>query len=312
MSEVLVLGAGVIGLSTAIRVALAGHRVRVWARDPWPATTSAVSAAIWFPYLAEPRERVLPWAQQSYAAFQVLATVAGRGVVMREALIVARARTAAPWWRELLPAWRAAPTSELPAGATFGDLAQVPVAEMPLYLPFLERQAQGMGVQFESRAVRSPAEALAEADVVVNFTGLGAREVAGDARLFPIRGQVVSVADGATRCVVDDDNDGGVTYVVPRSRDVVLGGTCAAGDSSLEPRADETAAIHTRCAELVPALGRAGVTAVRVGLRPGRDAVRLERERIGGKVVVHNYGHGGCGMTLSWGCADEVVDLLSD
>jgi D-amino-acid oxidase len=237
--------------------------------------------------------------------------VAGSGVAMRETLIVARARTAAPWWRELLPAWREAPRAELPAGATHADLAQVPVAEMPLYLPFLERQAQALGVTFERREVHSLAEALAEADVVVNCTGLGAREVAGDERLFPIRGQVVSVARGATRCVVDDDNDGGVTYVVPRSRDVVLGGTSAVGDTSLAPRADETAAIHARCAELVPSLREAEISGVRVGLRPGRDAVRLEVERFGEQRVVHNYGHGGCGMTLSWGCADEVVDLLS-
>jgi D-amino-acid oxidase len=36
----------------------------------------------------------------------------------------------------------------------------------------------------------------------------------------------------------------------------------------------------------------------------------LEKESIGEKIVIHNYGHGGAGVTLSWGCADEVVKLV--
>ena len=48
-----------------------------------------------------------------------------------------------------------------------------------------------------------------------------------------------------------------------------------------------------------------------VGLRPGRMEVRLEREEKNGKYLIHNYGHGGSGVTLSWGCADEVVELAN-
>jgi D-amino-acid oxidase len=49
-----------------------------------------------------------------------------------------------------------------------------------------------------------------------------------------------------------------------------------------------------------------------VGLRPGRAEVRLEKELISGKVIIHNYGHGGSGVTLSWGCAEEVVELANE
>src|SRR5258706_8156949 len=50
-----------------------------------------------------------------------------------------------------------------------------------------------------------------------------------------------------------------------------------------------------------------------VGLRPYRpEGFRVEAERIGEKLLVHNYGHGGAGITLSWGTASLAVDLLSE
>ena len=48
------------------------------------------------------------------------------------------------------------------------------------------------------------------------------------------------------------------------------------------------------------------------GLRPYREGTfRLEPEVVGGKFVVHNYGHGGAGITLSWGCAREIIDIVT-
>jgi D-amino-acid oxidase len=45
-----------------------------------------------------------------------------------------------------------------------------------------------------------------------------------------------------------------------------------------------------------------------VGLRPVRPSVRLEAEALGGgRRLLHNYGHGGAGVTLSWGCALDVT-----
>ena len=58
------------------------------------------------------------------------------------------------------------------------------------------------------------------------------------------------------------------------------------------------------------ALAHAAVLGVSVGLRPCRAVVRLELEEIGEQRVIHNYGHGGAGVTLSWGCAEEVVRLI--
>ncbi len=62
----------------------------------------------------------------------------------------------------------------------------------------------------------------------------------------------------------------------------------------------------------MPSLEAAEVLGHWVGLRPGREGIRLELEEIGGRTVIHNVGHGGSGLTLAWGCAGDVVKLIMD
>ena len=102
----------------------------------------------------------------------------------------------------------------------------------------------------------------------------------------------------------------GVTYIVPRSEDCVLGGTAEEGRWDTEPAPETAASILRRCAALEPRLGEAEVLEHRVGLRPGRPQVRLELQELpDGTPLVHNYGHGGSGVTISWGCAGEAAGL---
>ncbi len=86
----------------------------------------------------------------------------------------------------------------------------------------------------------------------------------------------------------------------------MVGGTDQDGDWSRTPSTETAQEILHRASRLVPALADARVVGHRVGLRPVRPVVRLEAE---GRVV-HCYGHGGAGVTLSWGCADEVAALV--
>ena len=89
---------------------------------------------------------------------------------------------------------------------------------------------------------------------------------------------------------------------------VVVGGTADEGEWSRTPDLGTATALLQRATRLVPELAGGHVVAHRVGLRPARPTVRLEAE---GRVV-HSYGHGGAGVTLSWGCADEVRDLVAE
>jgi D-amino-acid oxidase len=168
------------------------------------------------------------------------------------------------------------------------------------------------GGSVERRVVSSLEEVAEEGRVVVNCSGLGACELVGDTSMVPIRGQIVRVRNsGLERFLLDEGNPEGVTYVVPRSEDCVLGGTADEGEWDTEPDPEIAMGILQRCVALEPRLAGAAVLEHRVGLRPGRPEVRLERDNLSsGAPCIHNYGHGGSGVTLSWGCAEEVTHLV--
>jgi D-amino-acid oxidase len=310
--DILVIGCGVSGLSCGIRLLEAGFGVRIWARDLPPDTTSSVAAAVWYPYKAYPEHLVVGWAAATYADFIQLAQVAETGVMLREGVELFPWPVEDPWWRAAVPGFRRATAAELPDGYRDGYVFEAPVIEMPVYLGFLARRFERLGGRVEVRALDTLDEAFAQYDVVVNCAGLGARELVGDRSLTPIRGQVVRVAQvGIERFTLDDYGPGGVTYIVPRSNDCILGGTAEEGSENLAPDAATAEAILARCIALEPRLRDAAVLEHKVGLRPGRASVRLEAEPLAvGKLLIHNYGHGGAGITLSWGCASVVVGLV--
>jgi D-amino-acid oxidase len=312
VTEALIIGCGVSGLSCGIRLLEAGYRARIWARDLPPRTTSNVAAAIWYPYRAFPLERVGAWGAQTFAELVQLAGDPGTGVISTGGIELFPHPVDDPWWRESVTVFRRARPDELPQGYADGYVFEVPIVEMPIYLGYLMRRFQSLGGSIEVRALASPDEALAACDLVVNCAGLGARELVGDDTMFAVRGQVVRVAQvGIERFWLDDYGPRGLTYIVPRLNDIILGGTDQEHDERLEPDPATAEAIVERCAALEPRLCDAQILEHRVGLRPGRPSVRLEAERpAAGKLLVHNYGHGGAGVTLSWGCADEVVSIV--
>lgn len=310
--DAIVVGCGVIGLTTAIRLREAGLAVRIVTAALPRETTSSVAAALWYPYRAYPEDRVLLWARRSFEVFEELSRAAPCGVLVREGVEVWRERAPNPWWAEAVPypVRRCAP-EELPPGCTDGHAFVAPVVEMPTYLEYLLDRFAGAGGTVEVRAVGSLEEA-GEAPVVVNCAGLGARELVGDGSMTPIRGQVVRVRNpGLKRVVLDEGNPAGVAYIIPRSRDCILGGTAEEDEWDTEPDLEVAGGILSRCAALERRLEGAEVLEHRVGLRPGRHEIRLESEgEVSGATRIHNYGHGGSGVTLSWGCADEVLQLV--
>ena len=276
MARVIVVGAGVVGLSCAIRLLEAGHRVDVVARDLPLETTSVIAAALWFPYLAEPPDLVERWGGRTRAVLEELAE-ADRDTGVRRV-----------------------------AGSVVADDATVehvlPVADMPTYLRWMTARVESLG----GTITRINLAGLpTHADVVVNCSGLGARLLADDQSVTPVAGQVVVVEQfGLERWWL---HPAGPTYVIPREHEVVVGGTEQHGEWSRTPSPATAAAIIERASALVPAVAQARVLRHKVGLRPARPTVRVER--VGD--VVHCYGHGGSGVTLSWGCAEDVVGLVT-
>jgi len=299
MSRVIVVGAGVVGLTCAVRLLEAGHRVDVLARDLPLETTSAVAAAFWYPYRALPQDKITAWSRTSYAVFDALAdTDPESGVRMVEGTEVFTSRQPDPWWRSAVPSLDR--QTALPAGYVDGWTFPSPIVEMPIYLPWLAGRVDELG----GTITRMNLKQLPDVDgLVVNCAGLGARLLASDKSVVPVRGQVVCVEQtGLETWWVDPELN---TYVFPRSKDIVVGGTDDEGEWSRTPDPATAEEILRRAGVLVPGLRGAQVLGHKVGLRPVRPAVRLERTGD----VIHCYGHGGAGVTLSWGVADEVASL---
>jgi D-amino-acid oxidase len=310
--DVRVIGAGIIGLSCALRLCEAGHRVELVAAGPPEQSTSSVAAALWYPYRAFPEQAVTRWAARSYQVFDELLTEPAAGVRQRTGRELFRESTADPWWRDAVPHLRRVLPADLPAGYADGFELTVPVVDMAQHLPWLLDRIVALGVTVTWKTIDDLDEAADDVDIAVNCTGLGAREIVHDSSMLPVRGQIVVVEQtGVEEWVLDQSDPRQLTYVVPRSNTVVLGGTAEEGDEDLDIRASTASGIVERCAALVPAVARARVLAHRVGLRPARPTVRLESEtRPSGGRLVDCYGHGGAGVTLSYGCAEDVVRIV--
>lgn len=306
--QVTVVGAGVVGLTVAVRLAKDGHDVQVLTDRAPTETTSSVAAALWYPYLAAPADRTRAWGARTYEVLRGLARSAPEaGVDLRHGREVLRRAAPAPSWHEDVDDF-----VQLGEGWAF----TAPVADMSVYLPWLAQLAESHGVRTGHARLDRSALSDLRGDAVVLCPGLGASTLLGDPSLTPVRGQVVLLEQtGVEQWVLaePDDPDGDPTYVVPRRSVVVCGGTARPGREDLDPEPTTTSAILRRCRTLVPELASARVVAQQVGLRPVRPQVRLELDDTGTHApapVVHCYGHGGAGVTLSWGCAEEVTSIV--
>jgi D-amino-acid oxidase len=313
MVDVVVIGAGVNGLCVAWALRERGFAVEVWTRDEPAATTSAIAGAIWYPFLAEPRERVLGWSAVTFRRLQHFATIAGSGVRMTPVVETFATPTPDLWWAAAAGPIEVLPANEVPAPNRVAIRTVVPMCDVPVHLPWLVDQLSRRAVPIVPRTVRTFDEAFARAPVVVNCSGLGSVSLCDDRSMRPVRGQIVVVEPrpGLLAAAIDGTAPQPF-YVLPRGNDVVLGGTAQIGDADLQVRDADTCSILDGIAIRWPPLRGAVVRATKVGLRPWRPTVRVEREVLpGGRRLVHDYGHGGAGWTLSWGCAEEVAALVS-
>lgn len=308
-----VVGAGISGLTCALRLREAGHAVDLVTAHAPEQTTSAVAAALWYPYRAFPETQVVQWGAATFTALGALVDEPRAGVRLRVGRELFLSPQPDPWWRDAVPSLARVRTQELPDGYADGLRLEVPVVDMSLHLPWLLDRLAAFGVRLRIAHLSELDTVAPDADVVVNCAGLGSSALVDDDALVPVRGQVVVVEQcGVTEWLLVQAEGAELTYVVPRETTVVLGGTAEVGATALEPDPAVAARLVARCAALVPEVADARVVAHKVGLRPTRPAVRLEAGRLAtGQPVVHDYGHGGAGVTLSYGCADDVVRLVA-
>ncbi|MFO7690304.1 MAG: FAD-dependent oxidoreductase [Cryobacterium sp.] len=309
---VTVIGGGVIGLTCALQLARAGYAVTVVAAAPPAETCSAVSAALWLPFEAAPEKAVLGWARESSAVFEELSHDPDTGVTLNAGIALYRSEPRRDWWTAALDRSRDATPDELLGGASAGTVCTLPFVKMTRYLPWLEQQCRAAGIRFRREHVDRLHDIDPSSETIVVAAGLGSARLMADDEMTPVRGQVVRLSNpGLTDWIMDDENPQGMLYIFPRGTDVICGGTTEAGSWQTDADPATTAAILHRARALLPALVEAEVLEEKVGLRPFRSAVRVQALRQEGRRIVCCYGHGGSGVTMSWGCADEVVRLVS-
>ncbi len=322
--DVLVVGAGVIGLTTAICLAEAGVSTAIAAAELPRQTTSATAGAVWGPHLVGMDDRVAGWAEVTLARFAEF-SAPGLGANVLDGVVRTVSGMAASREERAGPPEFAAGTTlaacqpaEIPAGYRSAWRLTAPVVAMPEYLDYLAQRYERAGGATPFRVkfgTISDARVLApSARVIVNCTGCGARDLLPDPDVTPVRGQVVVMSNpGISEFFVGTAADpSDLTYLFPHGDIVLLGGTEQPGNWSREPDPGTAAQIVAACTAIRPELRGAQVLEHRVGLRPARPTVRLTAEPGdggGGVTVVHNYGHGGAGVTLSWGCAEDAAAL---
>ncbi len=300
--RIAVVGQGVIGLTSAHRLLEAGFHVTVFSREELEQTTSFAAGAYWWPHRIHPEERVAEWSKQGWNEYQQLAEVPETGVHMEKHVRLCVDPDDSAYVLNLVDSW------ERITGDDYGISCHEAFA-------LRHSQVKQLGAEFRQQEVSSPGSLFPEFDLVVNCTGVNAFHFVDDADVYPIRGQTVCVSlpsglRASTRLYQQDDH---LPLILPRRQDVVLGGTAQVGEWSREPDDGDTESILNQCRGIVPELRESETLGTTVGLRPGRPEVRLDLDAsVSTQPVLHNYGHGGGGYTVAWGCASETAQLVSD
>jgi D-amino-acid oxidase len=312
--NVAIIGAGVSGLTCGVMFAERGYRTAIFAKETGRQTTSSVAAAVWFPYHVEPAERVIPLALETCQALFDLARFPESGVSMIESRQFLRTgEIEIPDWA--IPLGASVIPSEVEGSLesfASGFSLRVPLTDTTIYLDYLAvRFRKAAGEVHANVRFRKLEDVDRKFDLVINCAGIGARELVQDADLEPHRGQVAIVPkiENLYAAIVCDDEP--LMYAIPRTNDCVFGGTNELSDNLAADPAT-TSRIVAECSRVLK-IDKPSILAERVGLRPFRKSgVRLERDQLrDGRTVIHNYGHGGAGFTLSWGCAREVLELAT-
>jgi D-amino-acid oxidase len=307
--KISIVGAGISGLSTAYALGKLRHTIKIIAKDFTPNITSDRAAAFWFPYHIRNDERGIHWCKRSYEVYQKLSENSSSGISMQRLLKVVRRgeQEQELTWFSFMPhgSYQILAEHEIPEGYSIGYDARVPLIETQIFLPWLMNELQQMDISIVEREIRSFDEITGE-DIIINCSALGAQQLCNDKTLIPVRGQVGLLAPKNDFYIFLDNEL--PLYIVPRKDAIIIGGTYEEGIAEAVTEAATIDRLFENAYQVFPELKDQKIIGSWAGIRPFRPAVRVERE---GKII-HNYGHGGSGFTVAWGCAEEVVSLIEE
>lgn len=310
LKNIAIIGAGISGMSTAYLLKDKGYSITIFAKAFSPNITSNRAAAFWFPYHIRNDKRGINWCRTSYEFYTKMAKDAGTGISMQQLIKILRKGVAdeEPIWVDFMPqgSYRIMDKEELDDEIEIGYDIQVPLIETQIFLPYLENKLKARGVNFFQQEIQSFNELTNSFDTVINCSALGARKLCNDNAVIPVRGQVGLLSPRNDFPIFLDNEK--PLYIVPRKDAMIVGGTY---EERVETETTEPATIDrllNNAFEVFPELKEQKVIGSWAGLRPYRPEVRVEHET--GTNIIHNYGHGGSGFTLAFGCAAEVASIV--
>ena len=314
MKKIAIIGRGISGASCGLRLIEKGYDVHIFSKDDLAQTTSMSAGAFWWPFNAKPLDKVKKWSSISYHEYKKLLSDPQSGISFQRCLRFCEQEDDTLSILEQVDDWHSIDAQQYGVTCAQAFSVIVPVIDVPIFMPYLERRFLEQGGSIFIRTITAVEELFDTYDVVVNCCGLEAYHLVNDKSVYPIRGQVLSVAreesfSSDVRIILAKDY---FTMILPRHNDYLLGGTADVGDWSLIVNPQQSIEFKNRCEQIMPELKQSKVLSASVGLRPGRDEIRLQLEQSKhGKTIIHNYGHGGGGYTVAWGCADDVASLVN-
>lgn len=250
---VAVIGAGVMGLTTARLVQEAGFPVTIYTEALPPHTTSNIAGGQISPYGHFSDGEVTPeWRSQFAAAmeyswrrFQIMV---GDDYGIRWLPTYQESGNVGRWSDRFHPDARALSPTEHPFPVERMVRYNTMYVETGRFLRELTKDVQVAGGRIEVRKFAAPAEIAALAErLVFNCTGLGSRELFGDRELHPIRGQLaILLPQPEVRYAFA----GSAGYMFPRADGILLGGTFEEGEWDPVPQPGDIARIVASHREL--------------------------------------------------------------
>ncbi|HEX3082774.1 MAG TPA: FAD-dependent oxidoreductase [Candidatus Saccharimonadia bacterium] len=313
--KIAVIGSGVIGLTSAVVALEEGHHVTIYTDKPAGETTSARSGASFKPFSVAWNGLTAAMCKRSWIGFDRLTRYGDpekTGVRLHDHWEASSTPMKLRPFHSLLPGGvelHEAPN--VPGGHRYGIKYQTFFIDTSLFLPYLRGRVHDLGGRIVVREKFRNVAELAElpAEVVINCTGLGARELVGDTAMHALKGQIAVIGPHPE---IDYSISADGFYIYPRYNDTVLGGTTELDVESETADGGAVQLLVSGNKGVLPSLTLDQVTKSYGGLRPYREGgPRLEAEPLGNRQLVHNYGHGGAGVTLSWGSAHMALDLIA-
>lgn len=313
MKQVAIIGSGIIGLTTAQSLVNQGFAVTIFSDDNAHLNCSTKAGAYWWPHKCSPEKHVLRWAKTSLDRYLTLQDN-NLGIQLIDHVRLCEVADEEKYVLDIVDTHENLPS-------VFGTTLyhecyslKVPFINIHRLFDYLSTELLQNGVVFKQRSIAHFDQLSGAFNLVINCSGLGAQTLCDDSALYPARGVTLTVTNTidlntSYRTITGKEF---FTLILPRENDILLGGSVEAGVDSDQIDKQLIEQILQNSIGILPELADCEILGSSCGFRPNRHSIRLELDESFAVPVIHNYGHGGGGYTVAFGCADDCAEIASD